>query len=470
MESQIEFAGLMPHAPVLIPSVGGRTFPRVQATAEAMDTVARHALAAHPETVVIISPHSPRKLGSFGLWYTLRLRGSLEQFGAPDETVDLPLDRAFTERIEVEAGLRGLSTWRITRRELDHGALVPLHFLALRGWDGPTVIIGLDMPQEGGLDEIGQAIGAAARGLKRRTAVIASGDMSHKLTPEAPAGYDPDGHRFDDAFVGLLRKGAFGEISRIDPALQERAAEDVVDSTRVALAASESRPEGHHEVLSYEGPFGVGYCVAILYEREGNGAPEGAPEGPAGKRISRLEDLPEVARCAVETRLGKGPDAPPFFAEGEAAARAGVFVTLETVAGRLRGCVGVMVPNGPDLVRETWRMAVSAALSDSRFPPVEAEELPGLRFSVTVLGAVEPVASVAQLDPAVYGVVVSAGDGRTGVLLPALQGIDSVDRQLSIAREKAGIAPDEPVRIKRFTARSFKERPDGPHGGHAGAD
>src|ERR1035438_3099056 len=160
--------------------------------------------------------------------------------------------------------------WRIAHEPLDHGALVPLCYLVSAGWNGPTVIVGLNFPGEGGLEELGDAIAAAAKGLGRRTAIIASGDMSHRLLPAAPAGYDPEAHRFDEAFVGLLREGAFGDLTRIDPDLQERAAEDVVDSTRVALAASGHRTAGHHEVLSYEGPFGVGYAVAILFEPQGD--------------------------------------------------------------------------------------------------------------------------------------------------------------------------------------------------------
>ena len=465
MEKRIEFAGLMPHAPILVPDVGGENLVKVEATAHAMKTVACHALAARPETVVVISPHSPRRSGSFGIWRTARLRGSMDDFGSPEDKVDLPLDRAFADRLETEAGLRGLSTWRINQGDLDHGAFVPLYYLAAQGWEGPTVVVGLDYPDEGGLDELGQAIAAAAQGLRRRTAVIASGDMSHRLMPAAPAGYDPEAHRFDEAFVGLLRKGAFEDLWHINPVLQERAAEDVVDSTRVALAASGYPAAGHHEVLSYEGPFGVGYCVAVLFERVDPRAPAAERADPAGRAVSRLEDLPEVARSAVEARLRDGPQAPPYRARNGLAARGAVFVTLETDEGELRGCVGVMASREQDLVWETWRSAQSAAFFDARFPQVAEAELPGIRFTVTVLGPREPVASAGELDPAVYGVLVSAGDGRSGVLLPGLPGVGTAEAQLAIARRKAGIAEGEPVKIERFTAKSFKEPPAVTRGG-----
>ncbi len=470
MQERIEFAGLMPHAPILVPGVGGENLAHVRGTAHSMGIVANHALATNPDTVVVISPHSPRHQGSFGLWYTPRLRGSLGQFGSPKDQVDLPLDRGFTDRLEREAGRLGLRTWRIVHEPMDHGALVPLCYLTSAGWKGPTVIVGLNYPGEGGVDELGQAIAATARELGRRTAVIASGDMSHRLIPTAPAGYDPEARRFDDTFISLLRKGAFGELRQIDPALQERAAEDVVDSTRVALAASGYRAVGHHEVLSYEGPFGVGYGVAILFEREQPETAGTAVAGVEGRTVSHFEELPVVARCAVEATLLNGPVRPPFFAGGELARPGAVFVTVRSDTGELRGCRGITEPLGQDLVRETWRCSVAAAVHDGRFPPVTAAELPHMRFTVTVLGPFEPVASPKDLDPAIYGVLVSAADGRKGVLLPGIEGIASVGEQLAIVRQKAGISDDELIHIERFTAKSFKEAPAGPAGGDRHAD
>lgn len=327
------------------------------------------------------------------------------------------------------------------------------------------MIVGLNYPGEGGLDELGLAIAATARKLRRRTAIIASGDMSHRLTRSAPAGYDPDAHRFDETFVGLLRDGAFSGIRQIDPALRERAAEDVVDSTRVALAASGYRTPGHHEVVSYEGPFGVGYGVAILFETQQSERARPATRGLEGNIVSRFAELPAVARCAVEAKLQHGPEHPPFFARGEVVKRRAVFVTVRTDNGQLRGCRGVTTPLRQDLVWETWRSAVAAAFFDHRFPAVTAAELPHLRFTVTVLGPLEAVASPKELDPAIYGVLMSADDGRKGVLLPGIAGIDSVEEQLAAVRNKAGIADDEPVRLERFTTKSFKERSAGAKGG-----
>ena len=456
VDGPIVFAGLMPHAPILVPGVGGTRLAEAQATADAMSMVADHAASSHPGTIVLISPHSPRQHGTFGIWRTSRLRGSLESFGSPEDRVDLPMDQAFADRLEQEAERRALRTWRISREPLDHGALVPLCYLAKAGWGGPTVILSLNFPGEGGLDELGHAIVAAAQGLRRRTAVIASGDMSHRLTPSAPGGFYPEAYRFDEAFIEILRRGAAGELQRIDPALQEEAGEDVVDSTVVALAASGYRTDGHR-VLSYEGPFGVGYGVAILYEPGDQMAAREA--GPVV--LTKYEELPAVARRAVAAELAGRAEAPPVRAGGILAERRAVFVTLRTSRGGLRGCRGRLAPKENDLVRETWQCAVEAALHDYRFPPLTAPELPEVSFSVTILGEMEPVVSHEMLAPAIYGVVVTAVDGRKGVLLPAIAGIATVKQQLAIARQKADIGPEEWIKIQRFRAKSYPEEPSG---------
>ena len=457
-DDPIVFAGLMPHAPVLVPGVGGDRIADVAATVRAMATVAQRAVATQPETLVLVSPHSPRRPGAFGLWRTPQLRGSLARFGSPDDRVDLPLDRTFADKLETEAAHRGVRIWHIADKSLDHGAVVPLCYLVAAGWKGPTVILSLNYPGESGLEELGQAISAAAQERHRRTAIIASGDMSHRLTPEAPSGFHPDGRRFDEALIALLRQGAYREIAQIDSALEEAAAEDAADSARIAVTAAGYRTEGH-EVLSYEGPFGVGYGVAVLFESEGLQPAVPAPAKPDEKILSHCADLPVVARRAVEAALGMAPKTPPFQAAGELTGRHGVFVTLRTAKGKLRGCIGSLAPTEKDLAEETWRLAVAAASHDYRFQPVVAAELPQMHFSVTVLGELEPVPSPDELNPAVYGVVVTAADGRKGVLLPDIEGIDSVTEQIAIARDKAGIGSDEPVELQRFKAECFEETP-----------
>jgi AMMECR1 domain-containing protein/aromatic ring-opening dioxygenase LigB subunit len=458
---EIVFTALMPHAPILATGVGSpRQHKEVRHTIDAMCKVVRHALEAQPDMILLISPHSPRRSGAFGIWRMPVLRGSLELFGAPDCRVELPLDTVFADRLSEEASHRGLHLWSINSPALDYGATVPLSYFAAAGWQGPTVVVGLNKTGEPGLEEFGEAIAAAATGLKRRVAVIASGDMSHRIGPSAPLGFNVEGNRFDESLIELLRHGGRQGIRELDPKLLTIAAEDVVDSVRVALAASSYSAE-RGSVLSYEGPFGVGYGVAILSERN--------PAKLAASGISRIErspgsishfaDLPALARMSIEAQLEGGDDQPPMKAAGALVESRGVFVTLRTVSSRLRGCAGTASPTATDLVHETWHCARAAAFADSRFPALKKEDLRRVRVTISILSALEPVTSLSELDPVQYGIQVTADDGRAGLLLPALAGVDTAAEQVRLARHKGSIAEHEHVRIERFTTRVYQEPP-----------
>ncbi len=133
--------------------------------------------------------------------------------------------------------------------------------------------------------------------------------------------------------------------------------------------------------------------------------------------------------------------------------RAGVFVSLK-VGGMLRGCIGTYEPTKANVAEEVVENAISSATRDPRFPPVSAGELADLEYSVDVLTSPEPVESEAELDPKRYGVIVESG-GRKGLLLPDLEGVDSVARQIEICRSKAGIKPHQPVQLYRFEVKRY---------------
>jgi AmmeMemoRadiSam system protein A len=168
-----------------------------------------------------------------------------------------------------------------------------------------------------------------------------------------------------------------------------------------------------------------------------------------------MHPLVKLAKEAVEHFIKEGKiyelkddDLPP-----ELNKRAGVFVCLK-IRGNLRGCIGTFQPAEPTIARETVRNAISAATSDPRFPKVRAGELDLIEYSVDVLTPPERVRDKSELDPRRYGVIVQAG-GRRGLLLPDLEGVDTVDYQISIARQKAGIAPNETVELSRFEVKRY---------------
>jgi AmmeMemoRadiSam system protein A len=455
---QVMIAALMPHAPVLVPAVGGKRGNRAVASVSAMTEAARRIVRAGPETVVLVSPHSPRRRMAFAIWAGGRISGSLAQFGAPAAAVELPADEPFAATVAEEAGARGLDVWWLRDAELDHGAVVPLWHLADAGWRGPTVVIGLNYPGEPGVVELGGAIAGAARRAGRRVAMVASGDMSHRLQPGAPAGFHPRAKEFDGAFIECLRAGDYRKLPDFDPELQDLAAEDAVDSTLVAASAVNWNAAGH-EVLSYEGPFGVGYGVAILHQPSPENASTGAHQTGALERdvAEPGKALPQIARRSVEAAFRGDAEEPAIEAEGILGERHGVFVTIRGPRRKLRGCTGTLTPHFANTAEETWHVAQDAAFRDGRFAPVDVNELKHLRFEVSVLLPLEEVTSTAELDPRRYGVVLATEDYRRGLLLPDVKGINTVEQQLTAARHKGGIGEFEPVRIQRFAVKKFRE-------------
>ena len=134
-----------------------------------------------------------------------------------------------------------------------------------------------------------------------------------------------------------------------------------------------------------------------------------------------------------------------------------VFVTLRSANGELRGCIGSVAPTANSLAEEVVAESVATATRDPRFQPVAADEVPSLQIEVSVLSEPEPIDSLDELDPARYGViVVRQRDGRRGLLLPDIEGIETPEMQVRIARRKAWIGEQEPVRLFRFSAEKFE--------------
>jgi MEMO1 family protein len=254
---------LLPHAPILLPGIGGPREDDVVTTTSAMREAVRSIIALAADTLVVVSPHSPGISKPVGIWRGERLRGSLRAFGVPHLAIDLPADSLLADNLATLSTRRGLEPVSILEFSLDHGATVPLWFIAEAGWNRATTVLALNSSDQKTLVALGEIIAEAAVSTCQRIVLIASGDMSHRLTIGAPLGYDPRGREFDGWLVDILQRGTYRDLLQLDPQLEESAAQDVIAPLLVVLAALEFSATGS-ELLSYEGPFGVGYSVAIL--------------------------------------------------------------------------------------------------------------------------------------------------------------------------------------------------------------
>jgi len=165
-----------------------------------------------------------------------------------------------------------------------------------------------------------------------------------------------------------------------------------------------------------------------------------------------MDPIVQLAEKAIERFvLGSQDSLPSSFRDAIPQKRAGVFVSIHLASGDLRGCIGTISPTCKSMAEEIVQNARWACSRDNRFNPVEASELGDLKIKVDVLSEPEPIDSIDELDAKKYGVIVSAKDGRRGLLLPDLEGVESAHEQIEICRRKGGIGPNEPVSLQRFT-------------------
>ena len=449
---------ITPHPPVLLPEVGGGREREIAATDRAMRTAAETVAAWQPDVTIVSSPHTILYRDYFHIAPGDGAVGDMSRFGAPEVRIQASYDTLLREEIIRRAEAEGLHAGTLGQRgpELDHGVLIPLYYLRKAGVRCPIVRMGLSGFSPLDHYRLGKCVQDAVNALGRRAVFLASGDLSHKLKADGPYGCAPEGPQFDDAVTHTMASGDFLEFLTIDPALCERAAECGLRSFQVMAGALDGLAV-EPQLLSHEGTFGVGYAIALfpVTGRDDSRCYEKdyllAKNDRLATRKASEDPWVKLARRSLETYVKTGQrltSLPEDLPAEMTTQQAGAFVSLHK-NGQLRGCIGTIAPTCDNLAWEIVQNAVSACSRDPRFSPVRPDELDELEYSVDVLGAPEPVDSPAALDPKTYGVIVSCG-GRRGLLLPDLDGVDSVEAQLSIALQKGGIRENEPYKIERF--------------------
>ncbi len=267
---------LMPHPPIMVPEVGKNELDQVKATVSAVTQAAELLKEGNPQTVVIITPHGPVFEDSVTVSIHPRLRGNMAQFGAPDVTLGFETDNLLIKHIIRSCQRLGINlqeltddvakNYRVTLR-LDHGAFVPLYYLSKAGFKGQIVHLTMGMLPYEEMYTFGKAVQAAIGNVDKRVAVIASGDLSHRLIPGAPAGYSPKGAEFDRQVVEALKRIDVKALLNMDRNLIEEAGECGLRPIFFLLGVMGGL-DAETILSSYEGPFGVGYAVT-LYKVKG---------------------------------------------------------------------------------------------------------------------------------------------------------------------------------------------------------
>ena len=447
----------VPHPPIIMPEVGHGEEKKIQATIDAYRTAMQQAAALKPDTVIITSPHTTMYADYFHISPGAKASGNFAAFRAPQVEIEVTYDTELIKALSAECDKRHISAGTLGERNasLDHGTLIPLRFLGEYTTSFNVVRIGLSGLSAATHYALGKCIADVVDKLGRRAVFIASGDLSHKLKPDGPYGFAKEGPLFDTECVNDLATADFLHLLSIDAELAEGAAECGVRSFWIMSGALDCR-EVKGEKLSYEGTFGVGYGV-ITFALGGKDSKRNIGEQYTARQQNLLEKRKasedtyvKLARLSVETfvRTRTPASMPDNLPTEMLSQKAGAFVSLKK-DGRLRGCIGTFLPTTDSIAQEILRNGIAACSQDPRFSPVAIDELDSLVYSVDILSAPEKITSPAELDVKRYGVIVSCGN-RRGLLLPDLAGVDTVDQQIAIARNKGNIRENEPIELQRF--------------------
>jgi AmmeMemoRadiSam system protein A len=478
----------VPHPPILVGGVGRGEERGAQATLDAYRTVARRIAELAPELLILSTSHGELYRDALCVSTGAGAWGDFSQFRDrdPSDRLEVDFDEGFIDALIAEAEREGLPFVAAPEpgNRLDHGCMVPLHFITQRPQAPFRVArVAISFLDEQTHYRMGRCVARAVEATGRRAVFVASGDLSHRLKEDGPYGFNPAGPRFDEAVVAAFAAGDFAALTRFDARLRDEAAECGLNSFIIMAGALDGRAI-EAELLSYEGPWGVGYAIARFTPsgQEGDvedvedvrcAEPRSAADPSNGGSVNDLTAGPSAA-SSLPVRLAfaalddwlAGTECPGSATpQVEALLRAldgderqmlaelrsrcaGTFVSFHK-GDTLRGCIGTISATCNDLFDEICHNTVSAAARDPRFPAIRAEERDELSCSVDVLGQAEPVHSLSELDAKRYGVIVSKGF-RRGLLLPDLEGVDTPAEQIDIALRKAGIAPHEDYELERF--------------------
>lgn len=454
---------LSPHPPIIVHEVGHGEEQKIQKTIDSLYKLSDDIAKLYPDTVIVMSPHAYVFSDAVSVDLQKELSGDLGQFGANTIKMNFQNDLELTYIIASKTKQIGIPIAEIDdaallrfhlSKDLDHGTIVPLYFVTKKYNKFKLIRMSYGFLPFEELYEFGSIIGKSIRESTKNVIFIASGDLSHKLNRNSPNGYTPNGKIFDELILDLLKKMNAKEIINMDKGLIEDAAECGFRSICVMLGVLDGYNTTSN-VMSHEGPFGVGYGVVEFIPKEYTGK-------------SLIGELYDIRREKIESKrknediyIKLARESLEYYIENRVKMKvpqnlpsellinkAGVFVSLHK-DGELRGCIGTIYPQGENIADEIIRNAISAGTEDPRFYPVDKGELKDIEYSVDILSKPERIKSIDLLDPKKYGVIVKRGY-KSGVLLPDLDGVDSVSEQISIALKKAGISPSEQYELERF--------------------
>ena len=447
----IKAAYMVPHPPMIIPEVGHGSERQIIDTIESYEEIAKEIAKINPETIIISSPHTLIYNDYFHLSTGDTIEGDLNMFRAPTVSFKEEIDTELVEEIERIAALEEFPAGRTKETILDHGTIVPLYFIRKYLPKCKIIVIGYSGLPLIANYRMGMIIKEAINNLNRSVVYIASGDLSHKLQEDGPYGFIEEGPIYDQRIMDVCFNKRFNELLEFKESFLEKAAECGHRSFTIMAGVLDSL-DIESKYYSHEDITGVGYGIISFKPTNKNKERNYYDKYLEREklRVLSIDEYVKLARKTIYEYIKNNTiiEVPDNLSKELLEEKHGVFVSIHKF-DKLRGCIGTILPVTENVATEIIRNAIAASTQDPRFNKISEDELDYLEINVDVLTEPEDIDNKNLLDPKKYGVIVISGYKR-GLLLPDLEGIDDIDTQISIAKQKANITEDEEIKLQRF--------------------
>lgn len=451
---------MVPHPPLIIPEIGKGGEKQIKKTTESYKQIAKEISEIKPDTIIISSPHTTMYSDYFHITNANKVSGDFSNFNASNISFEEEQDIELIEEIENVSKKYNFPAGRTKETELDHGTMIPLYSIRKYYKECKIIILGPSFLPLIDNYMMGTIIKEAVNNLNKKVVFIASGDLSHKLKEYGPYGYAPEGPEYDKRIMEVCSNANFNELLNFEESFLDKAAECGHRSFTI-MAGTLDGLNVKAKYLSHEDITGVGYGIISFTPQDKNDNRYfldnyfNELEEKLNNQKQNEDPYVKLARLTIEEYITNGNtlETPSNTPKELLNSKAGVFVSIHKF-GSLRGCIGTIMPTTNSIAQEIITNAISASTKDPRFPKIEKEELPYLEINVDVLGEPEDIDSEDKLNVKEYGIIVTSGIKR-GLLLPDLDGVDTVVEQISIAKKKAGIK-DEPYTLQRFKVTRHK--------------
>ena len=446
---------IVPHPPMILSEVGKGSEKQIQKTIDSYEEIAKEIADINPETIIITSPHTKCYSDHFFINSGNILKGDFGAFNAKEVVFEEENDIELIEEIERLAIDNNISCSRTKETPLDHGTMVPLYFIRKYLSKCKIIVIGLSYLSLIDHYKLGEIINTAVNNINRKVVFVASGDLSHKLQTYGPYGFIEEGPVYDEKVCNTMKSANFNELLEFDENFLDKAAECGHRSFTIMSGVFDKK-NVESIFLSHEDVTGVGYALCKFYPKEDNINRNFKEQylnrikDDLNERYSINDPYINLARDTIYSyiKYNKRIDIPNDIDEYLINNRGAVFVSIHKF-GKLRGCIGTILPMKECIAKEIIDNAISAATNDPRFDEINIDELDYLEINVDQLTTPEKIKSKEELDTKKYGVIVTSGYKR-GLLLPDLEGIDTVDYQIKIAKDKGNIKDNEDYELERF--------------------